>query len=65
MNIGVLTSDGCMYLFVVKKKIEDEDIEQFISNKLEGMSPNDFTWQVIESEQCGSGFLNFRIVEVE
>ena len=64
MNIGVLTSDGEMYLFIVKKKLKDDEIEEFLSNEMD-LSPENFNWQVLEKDQCGSGFINFRIVEVE
>ena len=65
MNIGVLTSDGEMYLFIVKKKLKDDEIEEFLSNEMD-LSPENFNWQVLLNEQgSNEGFLNFRIVEVD
>ena len=64
MNIGVLTGDGTMYLYIVNKKIKNDEIEEFLSNHID-LSPGNFNWQVLESEQCGSGFVNFRVVEVD
>jgi hypothetical protein len=65
MEIGVLTSDGVMYLLLVKKKIKDDDIGDFISEEL-GESANCFNWQVLKTDDGQPNpTLNFRIVEVD
>jgi hypothetical protein len=67
-RIGVLTSDGIMYCFIVitEKKLlnEDgeEDIEQYISNTLK-TCPTNFNWQELKALQGGR--LNFKVVVVD
>ena len=62
MNIGVLTSDGIMYIIRTNKKLKDDKIEDFVYSKI-AESPNNFNWQVLAESY--DGFLNFRILEVE
>ena len=63
MRIGVLTGDGEMYLFLVKKEIKEENIEEFLWNQL-GISPENFNWQVLTNDGGQPRpALNFRIVE--
>ena len=72
MNIGVLTENGEMFIFLVDEKkfkvkadqdTYNESIEEFLSNQLD-LGSGQFNWQELESEQNGSGFVNFRIIEV-
>jgi hypothetical protein len=67
-RIGVLTSDGIMYCFIVmnEKKLlnEDgeEDIEQYISNTLK-TGPTNFNWQELKALQGRRS--NIKIVVVD
>lgn len=62
MNVGVLTSEGEMYLFVFRKKMQPCRLEGWIGEEL-GISHNDFNWQVLDvADQCGH--LPFRVIEV-
>ena len=62
MNVGVLTSEGEMYLFVFRKKMQASRLEEWISDEI-GISSENFNWQVLGVAN-GDNFLPFRIVEV-
>jgi hypothetical protein len=61
MNIGVLTSDGVMYL--VRTAKEKKDVGGYLSNLL-GESEENFNWQVLKMDDAQPfKSVNFRIVE--
>lgn len=62
MKIGVLTSIGEMYLLLTKRKIPEDEIEDFVSTVIEE-SPNNFNWQKLTAKYDGT--LNFKILEVD
>lgn len=62
MKIGVLTSIGEMYLIITNRKMEDDEIEDFVCTVVEESAGN-LNWQKLTEKHDGT--LNFKVLEVD